>query len=58
MIEYICINCGFSAEVIKGCDVKCYKCRRLMYPKREIKNEQLIRDEMITCFDEQQELPT
>lgn len=53
MIKYICLRCGFYIEALKGCEIKCPKCRRMMYADKGLKNEEILRQEMILCFEEQ-----
>lgn len=53
MNKYVCINCGFTVEAMKGCDIKCYRCRRLMFETKQMRDEDLMRDEMVLCFENQ-----
>lgn len=50
--KFGCIRCGHIVEAPKKSKVVCTHCHRIMWDMSELKNDELIREEMIINFDE------
>lgn len=52
LVNFVCIKCGKQVEAPNKASVVCTCCGRIMWREELLRNEDLIREEMVLNFNE------